>query len=179
METFRHEVLATLRGLRNGSFYGTKVRLPHAAVMTFLFRSGSLRDKVDAVMRLSLEHTRNLAAFVCVYKGSIGLGRVAYKALGLPMNPKPGLPAVGWHAFVAGCIGGALVWSKRTSVNNQIVMYLISRILVAVVKTMAEKGVKPFSLVSESQAFPWTVSRVGDWKFAVLCFAVRCCAVLC
>ena len=34
--------LAVLKGFRNGAVYGAKIRAPHALVMTFLFRSGSL-----------------------------------------------------------------------------------------------------------------------------------------
>jgi peroxisomal membrane protein 4 len=33
-----HDVLAILKGLRNGLVYGAKIRFPHALVMTFLFR---------------------------------------------------------------------------------------------------------------------------------------------
>lgn len=36
-----HDVLAILKGARNGAVYGTKVRFPHALVMIFLFRSGT------------------------------------------------------------------------------------------------------------------------------------------
>jgi len=34
-----HDVLALVKGFRNGIVYGWKVRFPHALVMTFLFRS--------------------------------------------------------------------------------------------------------------------------------------------
>lgn len=33
------DLLGVLKGFRNGLVYGTKLRLPHAFVMTFLFRS--------------------------------------------------------------------------------------------------------------------------------------------
>lgn len=36
-----HDVLAIIKGFRNGLVYGAKIRFPHAMVMTFLFRSGS------------------------------------------------------------------------------------------------------------------------------------------
>lgn len=36
-----HDVLAVLKGARNGAVYGTKVRFPHALVMICLFRSGT------------------------------------------------------------------------------------------------------------------------------------------
>lgn len=34
-------ILSIIKGLRNGAVYGIKIRLPHALVMTFLFRSGT------------------------------------------------------------------------------------------------------------------------------------------
>ena len=33
-----HDILAIVKGLRNGLVYGAKIRFPHALVMTFLFR---------------------------------------------------------------------------------------------------------------------------------------------
>lgn len=36
-----HEVLAVVKGVRNGIVYGAKIRFPHALVMTFLFRSAT------------------------------------------------------------------------------------------------------------------------------------------
>lgn len=33
------DILAIVKGFRNGLVYGAKIRLPHALVMTFLFRS--------------------------------------------------------------------------------------------------------------------------------------------
>ena len=33
------DVMAILKGFRSGMVYGAKIRLPHALVMTFLFRS--------------------------------------------------------------------------------------------------------------------------------------------
>lgn len=36
-----HDILAVVKGARNGAVYGTKVRFPHALVMIVLFRSGT------------------------------------------------------------------------------------------------------------------------------------------
>lgn len=33
-----HDLLSIMKGFRNGLIYGIKIRLPHALVMTFLFR---------------------------------------------------------------------------------------------------------------------------------------------
>jgi hypothetical protein len=73
--------------------------------MTFLFRSGTLREKVAAILGATFEHASNLASFVFVYKLVLAAGRVAWRLLQLPIDDRAGHPAVGWHAFVAGCIG--------------------------------------------------------------------------
>lgn len=44
------EVLAIVKGARNGFVYGCKIRFPHALVMSFLFREGSW------VIRYFIEH---------------------------------------------------------------------------------------------------------------------------
>lgn len=38
-DSLPHDALSVIKGFRNGLVYGAKIRLPHAAVMTFLFRS--------------------------------------------------------------------------------------------------------------------------------------------
>lgn len=63
-----HDVLAIAKGARNGAVYGAKVRFPHALVMVFLFRAGTLRQKVDLVYRATRTHARNLAKFATIYK---------------------------------------------------------------------------------------------------------------
>uniref|UniRef100_A0A3B1J285 Peroxisomal membrane protein 4 n=1 Tax=Astyanax mexicanus TaxID=7994 RepID=A0A3B1J285_ASTMX len=61
--------LAVLKGFRNGAVYGAKIRAPHALVMTFLFKSGSLKSKLKAIAQATYTHSRNLAFFVFTYKG--------------------------------------------------------------------------------------------------------------
>ena len=126
------DLLFVLRGIRNGAYYGTKIRAPHAAgvvmfcrfrplhamspmppaccvaVMTFLFRSGPLREKIDSIVRLTFEHTVRLAKFVGVYKALLMVGRWLAQAAGFCLDAKPGLPAHPLHAFLAGCIGALL-----------------------------------------------------------------------
>lgn len=48
----------------------------------------------------------------------------------------PGRPERLHHAFIAGAVGGYLIWGQYTSVNYQIVLYLVSRVLVAAVKRL-------------------------------------------
>jgi hypothetical protein len=50
-----------------------------------------------------------------------------------------GHPERTFHSFVAGCIGGYCVWGNSSSINNQILLYLISRIQMGLVKKAWER----------------------------------------
>lgn len=63
------ELRAIFNGLIGGGRYGMKIRLPHAAVMTLLFRKKtSFEDKIKIVLKSTYEHSRNLASFAVIYK---------------------------------------------------------------------------------------------------------------
>ncbi|KAG3263105.1 peroxisomal membrane protein 4 isoform X2 [Ictidomys tridecemlineatus] len=126
-----HTALALIKGFRNGIVYGVKIRAPHALVMTFLFRSGSLRDKLRAILQATYTHSRNLACFVFVYKGLCALqshtqGKT-YQS----------------HPFLAAFIGGFLIFGDNSNINSQINMYLTSRVLFALCRLGVEKGYIP------------------------------------
>lgn len=63
------EVHAVAAALVGGARYGLKIRLPHALVMTALFRRDlTPAQKLRSVARLAAEHAANLASFAAVYK---------------------------------------------------------------------------------------------------------------
>ena len=63
------EINAIIAGLVRGGKYGMKIRLPHAAVMTLLFRSdATAKDKLRIVLKSTFEHSKNLASFAAIYK---------------------------------------------------------------------------------------------------------------
>ncbi|KUF92019.1 Serine/threonine-protein kinase AtPK2/AtPK19 [Phytophthora nicotianae] len=153
--TMQEALLAILRGLRNGSFYGTKVRAPHALVMIFLFQKGSIRQKLRGIVRLTFEHSKNLALFVGVYKAVLAVLRAHQEhALGRHVSTGVGKPGAHWHAAVAGGIGGYLVWGRYSSVNFQIIMYLMSRVLISAVRLLAAKGYQPFAQHRFKHVYP-------------------------
>ena len=79
-----HIISHPLKGLVHGINYGTKIRFPHALVMTFLFKPDmNIVDKLRRILKLTFLHSRNLAAFVCVYKLVIALGRFTYRVGGI------------------------------------------------------------------------------------------------
>ncbi|XP_001500990.1 peroxisomal membrane protein 4 [Equus przewalskii] len=126
-----HAALAMLKGFRNGVVYGVKIRTPHALVMTFLFRSGSFREKLRAILQATYIHSRNLACFVFAYKGLCALQSCVqgetYQV----------------HSFLAAFVGGWLVFGDNNSINSQINMYLVSRTLFALCRLGVEKGYIP------------------------------------
>ncbi|XP_026853063.2 peroxisomal membrane protein 4 [Electrophorus electricus] len=122
---------AVLKGFRNGAVYGAKIRAPHALVMTFLFRSGSLKSKLKAIAQATYMHSRNLAYFVFTYKG--------LQALQEHIQGK----SLAYHSFLAACLGGWLVFGDNNNINSQINMYLLSRILFALSRLAVEKGYVP------------------------------------
>ncbi|NXD17612.1 PXMP4 protein, partial [Nothocercus nigrocapillus] len=100
--------LAVLKGFRNGAVYGAKIRAPHALVMTFLFKEGSLREKLKSIAQATFTHSRNLAYFVFTYKGLMALqSRLLGKKIPL-------------HSFFAAFIGGWLVFGENNPINSQV-----------------------------------------------------------
>ena len=68
------ELKSILLALVGGARYGTKIRLPHAAIMTFLFkRNLSSHQKLHLIFRLVREHASNLAVFAAIYKSLLAI----------------------------------------------------------------------------------------------------------
>ncbi|XP_038226008.1 LOW QUALITY PROTEIN: peroxisomal membrane protein 4 [Dermochelys coriacea] len=145
--------LAVLKGFRNGAVYGAKIRAPHALVMTFLFKSGSLREKLKAIAQATYTHSRNLAYFVFTYKGLMALqSRLQGKNFQL-------------HSFLAACVGGWLVFGENNHINSQINMYLLSRILFGLSRLAVEKGYIP-----EPKQDPFPIFAAVTWGIVLWLF---------
>lgn len=113
------EALSALKGLRNGLEYGSRVRFVHSLVMTFLFKSFN-PTTIKAIVRNAWEHGKKLGTFVFFYKTACIL---LAKFFGQrPLN-----------SFVAGFVVGGIVFGKKTPINYQINLYLLSRIIIALV----------------------------------------------
>ena len=123
MSVFRREVQAVLKGFRNGVEYGTKVRFVHTLVMTLLFKDihlSKLPALLKAILAMAVEHGKNLGLFVLTYKSG-------YKCL----NYLRGVHSS--HHFLSGLLFGTLIFGKKTGINNQIVLYLFSRVMISLV----------------------------------------------
>ena len=55
-----------------------------------------------------------------------------------------GQPDEPYHAFIAGALGGYVIWGRYSSLNYQLVLYLASRVVVACVQLAREKGIPSF-----------------------------------
>ncbi|KAK4545787.1 hypothetical protein LTR36_002741 [Oleoguttula mirabilis] len=127
-----HEPLVLVKAIRNGLVYGTKVRFPHALVMVVLFRSGTLREKIKLILKATRQHATNLAKFALLYKSSM-----------LVLKGVNGGKEESVHTFLAGLFGGYWVFGHgkgaSSSVNQQIVIYVFARVVLA----MAKLAVQP------------------------------------
>ncbi|KAL1302487.1 hypothetical protein AAFC00_002878 [Neodothiora populina] len=116
-----HAPLTLVKAVRNGLVYGTKVRFPHALVMIFLFRSGTLQEKFRLIFKATRLHARNLAMFALIYKGTM-----------LALSTAQGRER-GADSFLAGLLGGYYVFGRyKSSVSQQIVIYVFARVILGV-----------------------------------------------
>ncbi|RAL13586.1 Tim17/Tim22/Tim23/Pmp24 family protein [Aspergillus homomorphus CBS 101889] len=162
-------LLSLLKGIRNGAVYGAKVRFPHALVMILLFRSGTFREKAKLVLKATRQHARNLATFALIYKGSMILLR----------NIKP--VAVGkegrYDSFFAGLLGGYAVFGRhKTSITQQIVIYIFARVVLALAKLAIRPGMHPLSPLitpqtrAQMEINAWPVFASLSWAFVMYIF---------
>jgi len=139
LDTRHHDMLAIVKGARNGLVYGAKIRFPHALVMSFLFRSGrydvptgrpphkrsradlsprpvtataaaccSFKDHAKFILTATRQHSFNLGKFVFIWKTLMLLQR---RIEGKEKSH---------HAFVAGVIGGYIVFGPYNNINYQV-----------------------------------------------------------
>ncbi|KAK3990254.1 peroxisomal membrane protein 4 [Cladorrhinum sp. PSN332] len=160
-----HDFLAIVKAARNGAVYGTKVRFPHAFVMIMLFRSGTLQEKARLIFRATKTHARNLAKFATIYKATC----MFLKAYGAtPGKEGP------YDSFIAGLLGGYIVFGQRSrsgkisSVNQQIVIYVFARAVLALARLAVKPGTG-LPGVSEPQRsasisyYAWPVFASVSW----------------
>ena len=151
--------LSIWRAFRNGSVYGTKIRLPHAFVMTLLFRRNKKwRKMIDPICKLTWEHSRNLALFVGFYKTVLALARIIRLKLGDKINTPPGTPASQLDSFLAAAIVGHFVWGRYSAVNLQIVLYLMARVVFGLISVLKKNQVYPFRKFTFSDVYPYLAS---------------------
>ncbi|KAJ9205745.1 hypothetical protein DTO166G4_4640 [Paecilomyces variotii] len=161
--------LAIIKGARNGAVYGAKVRFPHALVMIFLFRSGTIREKTKLVLKATRLHARNLATFAIVYKATL----VVLRMLSPTASRKEGR----YDTFMAGLLGGYVVFGRNPgSVSQQIVIYVFARVMLALAKIAIQPNVHPLSHLitpdtrEKMTNNAWPVFASFTWAFVMYIF---------
>jgi hypothetical protein len=164
MTPFSADVLNAFNSALAGIRYGVKIRLPHALLMALLFpRSRSPSARASQIYRAVMTHAWNLGKFVLVYKAALLLlkhsarldpslllsARPGHILGSSPppsfLSPHLGRPFRPSHAALAGALGGYLVWGEYEHVNYQIILYLLSRVIAGGCRSLASRGVRPFS----------------------------------
>jgi len=95
--------------------------------MVLLFRPGPLREKLLLILKATRQHALNLARFAFLYKSGM-----------LALRSVNGGKEARVHSFVAGLFGGYWVFGHgrgaSSSVNQQIVIYVFARVVLALAK---------------------------------------------
>lgn len=156
----------------------------------------SFREKIWLVFRATRTHARNLAKFATIYKlscyllkhygptpGKEGMFSFAFSLCASCHGKLSTLARQGpYHSFLAGLLGGYVVFGQRSkrsgkisSVNQQIVVYVFARVVLA----LARLAVKPghgLPLVSDPKAsaaishYAWPVFASVSWASVMYLF---------
>jgi hypothetical protein len=92
--------------------------------MAVLFREGTLWSKMVSTLTATWAHGKTLGKFAGVYK-------LILMALDLVKGHNAAA-----HSFIAGGVGGYLVWGDETSVNKQVTLYCFSRVCLGLAQSL-------------------------------------------
>ncbi|KAG5360874.1 Peroxisomal membrane protein 4 [Yarrowia sp. B02] len=139
-----HEYLAILKGTRNGIVYGGRLRFSHALVMALLFRSGPWSKRWASIFKATRQHATSLGSFVFIYKSILLLLKKS-RGDGVANLKHIEHRNHGMDAFIAGLIGGYLVFGRESapSLNQQIVLYVFSRVIMGFGNLLIKKVLLP------------------------------------
>jgi peroxisomal membrane protein 4 len=138
-------IISAFRGLRNGLYYGGKIRFVHSLVMTLLFKNGTLYEKLKNVIQPTLEHAISLGLFAFIYKITACILKQLFKTKNKIVY------------FLAGLVGSYFMWTKRSPVNMQIMLYLLSRNIMAIANIISEKYFPNFKGFEITSMIVWGV----------------------
>ena len=148
-------LLSSIKGFLNGFYYGGKVRLIHSLVMEILFsKTTSLMTKIKNIARPTIEHALNLGMFVLIYKTLVCMIKGIFRSNNKLSN------------FIAGVIGAYFIWAKKTSVNFQIMLYLLSRNLLAISKIISNTYFPEFN-------YGFSIASMLVWGVVMFLFEIQ------
>lgn len=138
-----HDILAIVKGTKNGIVYGAKLRFSHALVMSFLFHNSKKGSRWKHILKSTKQHAKSLGLFVFLYKTILVLLKHAAKLTGTTAR-RSDLSSVKsdvignknpFDAFIAGLVAGYVVFGRPSksaglnSINQQMVLYVFSRVI--------------------------------------------------
>jgi peroxisomal membrane protein 4 len=182
--SWEEEVWEVLWSAFGGARYGAKIRLPHALVMSLLFggaavattpgkRQLDLESVLRKAVQLTVEHASSLAKFAAMYKTLLfafkllrrSLSSSSYHRKNDPRSVVVGQPQHSWDAALAGAIGGYYCWGRYSAVNQQLLLYLSSRVLLGVWKKNAGN-----STTTRIMRIPYPVVAAMIWGAVMYLF---------
>uniref|UniRef100_A0A060T288 ARAD1C23474p n=1 Tax=Blastobotrys adeninivorans TaxID=409370 RepID=A0A060T288_BLAAD len=174
-----HDILAVLKGARNGAVYGARLRFCHALVMSVLFRSGSVKQRWDGIIKNTRQHAKALASFVTIYKTVLLVLKYSRQYMG-QFQP-PTLTQIKSHsnamdAFWGGLIGGYIVFGRNSpnaalsSINQQIVLYVFSRVILGMCNKLLHSTVHTKHQRHKVANVSWAVMSSVSWALIMYLF---------
>ncbi|KAL3417587.1 Peroxisomal membrane protein 4 [Phlyctema vagabunda] len=164
------DILAVVKAARNGAVYGCKVRFPHALVMIFLFRSGTVQEKMTLIYRATRTHAQNLAKYATIYKTTMLLLK--------HFGGTPGKEGQ-YDTLISGLLGGYIVFGRRSkrghvsSVSKQIVIFIFARVVLslALISVRPSTGIiRTAELQRKIENNAWPVFAAASWGAVMYLF---------
>ena len=125
------------------------------------YTASSLREKLTLILKATRTHARNLATFALIYKTSMLLLRHFPRAPASTASKE-----APYDTFLAGLIGGYAVFGRgyQSSVNQQIVIYVFARVVLALAKlSVAKGGIVPLKDRQSVTRHAWPVFAACSW----------------
>lgn len=122
----------------------------------------SFHDKLHLIFKATRQHARNLATFAVIYKTVMLLLR-SMSSSGKEAS---------LHTFLAGLVGGYIVFGRsarrQSSVNQQIVIYVFARVVLALAKLALQEGqVWDQEVRTKVAGNAWPVFASLSWAFVM------------
>ena len=120
----------------------------------------SFRQKLGLILKATFQHARNLATFAAVYKS------IVFSLRATSSSRKE----ASLHTFIAGLLGGYVVFGRgiQSSVNQQIVIYVFARVVLALARLSVQKGgAVPRELRERVTNNAWPVFAALSWALVM------------
>lgn len=137
-------LFSLIKAFRQGLVYGVKVRAPHALVLNLVWSSGPLRAIPGKVLHVTRIHALGLALSSVIFT----LTTTLLRQLQFTLKREPsGSLALSrdttsrwWHGALGGFLVGYCMWGDfSSSVHMQMMMYIASRVLVALYHVVSQR----------------------------------------